>query len=249
MENTQEKFNNPFPPSKHPSLSKEEKETTRANILKFMQAHPFDGVSFEQPKQRATLAGYFGSPFGRKLSYSLASLLIIFGSTSGVALAAQNSLPGDLLYPMKTQVNEKVLGWAMTSQEAKVNYEIGLVQLRLEEIEKISVQNKLDDKKSAATKVLLDSHITSAKSKISNIKKQKGKNAGIEASATLEASLNAHAKVLDTIIIEKEKESESDSKASEIKNFLRDVRARAAEAARDRENEENIKLNIQNIIK
>src|SRR3990167_5393468 len=77
-------------------------------------------------------------------------------------------------------------------EEAKADYDIALVQLRLEEIEKVSVQKKLDGKKTATVKNLLDSHIASAKGRIASIKQQKGSNAGVEASATLEASLQAH---------------------------------------------------------
>jgi len=234
MQNTENQFDKLLTTSQSISLSKEEKEATKGNIIKFMQEHPFDGNAPKKERPRAMLAGYFGGALAKRLSYSFASLLLLFGLGSGVAFAAHNSLPGDLLYPVKTGVNEKILGWTMVSQEAKADYDIALVRLRLEEIEKVSVQKKLDGKKTATVKNLLDSHIASAKGRIASIKQQKGSNAGVEASATLEASLQAHAKIIGTII---EKETENGAKASGIKDFLPEVKIRANEAVKEREDE------------
>jgi hypothetical protein len=66
-----------------------------------------------------------------------AVLIFVLGS-GGIAFAAEKSLPGDILYPIKTKVNENVIRAVKSvSPSAKANYEIELLDKRLKEAETV----------------------------------------------------------------------------------------------------------------
>jgi hypothetical protein len=83
----------------------------------------------------------------RRLVFQVALiLLLVFGmvaGTSGVARAAQNALPGDFLYPVKTSLENASLAVAM-GDEAKASLYIRFAQRRLSEIQALVLENHDD---------------------------------------------------------------------------------------------------------
>lgn len=71
----------------------------------------------------------------------IAAVLIAF--SGGTAAAAENTVPGDLLYPIKTKINEEVRSALALTSEAKINWENRRAERRLEETEKLAAENKL----------------------------------------------------------------------------------------------------------
>ncbi len=82
-------------------------------------------------------------------SWSAVIVLIVFLITSsgGVSLAAEGSLPGEWLYPIKTKVNEPVARAITTTLgQTRADFETNLAEKRLDEVRGLEAQNKLDDK-------------------------------------------------------------------------------------------------------
>lgn len=71
----------------------------------------------------------------------IAAVLLAFGG--GTAAAAENSLPGDLLYPVKVNINEEVKSALSLSAETKAAWDARRAERRLEEAEKLAVAEKL----------------------------------------------------------------------------------------------------------
>lgn len=71
----------------------------------------------------------------------IAAVLIAF--SGGTAAAAENTVPGDLLYPVKVKINEEVRSALALTSEAKINWENRRAERRLEETEKLAGENKL----------------------------------------------------------------------------------------------------------
>ena len=80
-----------------------------------------------------------------KFSFKLvASTLIVFMLIgSGVAFAAENSLPGDTLYPIKIHFNEGVQSALIVDHVAKAQWNEARVEKRLGEIKKLKSEKKL----------------------------------------------------------------------------------------------------------
>ena len=72
-------------------------------------------------------------------------LLLIFGIVgSSTAYAAQGALPGDVLYPVKVSVNERVeVAFATTPQE-KMEAEVRLAKRRVAEAQALDAEGRLD---------------------------------------------------------------------------------------------------------
>lgn len=73
-----------------------------------------------------------------------------------VASASKLSLPGNLLYPLKTQVLEPLIGAFNFLPESKVRWEEDIVMTRLNEIELLEAEDRLDDKKIEETQKKID---------------------------------------------------------------------------------------------
>ena len=63
--------------------------------------------------------------------------------TVGTSFAAQGALPGDFLYPVKTDVNENVRGAFALSADAEANLQADLLEERLEEAQALHASGKL----------------------------------------------------------------------------------------------------------
>jgi len=87
------------------------------------------------------------------------AVLFLTGSTSALA---EKTAPGDLLYSLKTGVNEQVLGLFATSPSARALFEISLAQRRLSEAEHIALSNNPQPEVRDQLIAQVDEHIRKA---------------------------------------------------------------------------------------
>src|SRR3989344_5335559 len=71
-------------------------------------------------------------------------LAILLAISAGVSYSAESSLPGDVLYPIKTDLNERIQGWLALSAKAESEHQANLAIRRLEEAEKLKAEGKLN---------------------------------------------------------------------------------------------------------
>ena len=81
-------------------------------------------------------------------AYLAAPLIIVVGT--GIVYAAEISLPGDFLYPLKTNVVEKFQRAVAFSHEQQATLDADFAMKRLQEAETIAKRNALDDQKRKA---------------------------------------------------------------------------------------------------
>lgn len=127
---------------------------------------------------------------------AFASLLIAVGTGSLISLAAEGSLPGSVLYPIKTKINEPVARlFQINSPSTKINFETRLVEKRLIEAETLSSKQELN-------------HPLKDKVKKEVVKQATKAEDGVN--GQLEQMLKKHQKIIKTLEIElKEKVKES----------------------------------------
>ena len=210
---TEQFFKNIINSAKTLHLEKEEKDALRFSLAGYMKKNP----ATANPMPRKNFA-YFVSLGSISLMLkkpvlryaSLAAVMILFLG-GGISYAAGKSLPGDLLYTVKVNVNEKLYALALVSGEAKAEYDVSLAQKRLEETEKIISENKLDPETSAKMQGLINGHVKSAKKRISSLAAKNDGNAAIKVSSELEASFIAHAKILTNLSAGKSQEAAAPS--------------------------------------
>lgn len=128
----------------------------------------------------------------------MAGFLIVAVTGGGVSLAAENSLPGDVLYPIKVSVNEEVRAALTISKEKKDEWSAQRAERRLEEAEKLDEEGRLDAEKIARLSEAFDRQTAKIALVEQRIELAQSKKAAEISRATekLDAALTAHSRIL-----------------------------------------------------
>jgi len=117
------------------------------------------------------------------------SVLFLFFVSGGLVYASQNSLPGQLLYPLKKTLETAQLRLASNPEE-KARLHLRLADERLEELQALSgKQSKVLDKASSA----YEEEVNGALENVNNLDKE-------EIVGQLEEKFDQHSKVLEGVL-------------------------------------------------
>lgn len=148
-------------------------------------------------------------PFYRKSISYVATALIVSISSGGIAYAAEGSVPGDLLYPVKINVTEPIRDVIAITPKAKADWELEKTSRRLHEATVLATKDKLDQEKREDMEDRLEKQVV--KAGISDETKHEVKE-----------RLNASAKVLKEI-----RENKKDGEKNEIEKFEKKIKTTA----------------------
>lgn len=134
MNHNEQEFNKASEAFKGVSLSVAEKSSMLGNIYKEAGA--------------AKRAEGISSPFSFSLFFlqhrSFVSLATMLLMVTGTSYAAGDSLPGDALYEVKVKVLEPIGLAVRFDEEAKNEYRVQLLQERVEEIQRLKIEGRLE---------------------------------------------------------------------------------------------------------
>ncbi len=156
-----------------------------------------------------TVSNKILSPFSNdmflhhKILASAFMIVLLISATGGTSAVAKYSLPGDVLYPIKINVNEKLETFTALTPEAKANVEATHLDERLSEAEILSTQNKLDSTILSRIKNQFSQDLKAAMSRVKTLDASGNKNSAKEVKIKLENSLQKHKDVVDEILKEK----------------------------------------------
>lgn len=141
------------------------------------------------------------------LRLALFSLIIL---TAGAGIAgAENSLPGDLLYPIKTEINEKIRERLALSETAKTSYETGRIERRLEESEQLMLKGRVDKAAEQLIKENLMQRIENIKNKAENIKTEEDLEKAEKVTSRIERAISTHESMIEKILENKKIRSDN----------------------------------------
>lgn len=196
------------------SLSKIEKTEIRQRLLAYMK-----GTEAMQAVRSAPFS------WSRILKPAFVSVLIASLTGGGVSFASENSLPGDLLYPVKVNVNEEVRAALLPTAEAKADWEATRAIRRLEEAEQLAAKGELNDAQQEQIEKKFEEHAEKSEARIAALEAGIGSTTvAAEISSRMEGSLNAHGRIL-------EKLSAKRAKIATVTEKVK-IRAKAAMVAR-----------------
>jgi len=135
------------------TLSVEEKNAMRQVLQAAVIRSRADAV---QPER--SVLGAFAFLFGRPFAMSALAIVLIIGSSWGVARAAEQALPGEVLYPVKTKVNEPLVGSFKRSDAARAEWEHERVARRLAEAETLAEEGRLGEEEKGEIEYQLSLH-------------------------------------------------------------------------------------------
>ena len=183
------------------NLESEEKIEIRNFLFSFIEKKPANYVSKEilerLKKQRQNILSSYVLSFYKKPMLAII-IPIIIAISGGVSVAAENSLPGDFLFPVKVKVNEEIRSVVALTPKAKAKWEIKVVERRLEEAEKLSAEGRLKAEVSAKIEENFKAHSDRVQERIAEFKAEDR----AEVSSNFETSLNAHEAILEKLLLE-----------------------------------------------
>lgn len=170
--------------SSHIKLSASEKDFRREQLRAFMNVS----------EKRAPIV----SPFFNYLRYSFVGLLVFLVSGTGVSFAAEGALPGDLLYPIKLNVTEPLIGtFAITSKD-RAEYEADLADKRLVELALASSQQDVSPEDAGGALQSFSEHLSQAHKEIATVREDSVTDA-LRVASTIQSSLEAHSVILEQL--------------------------------------------------
>ena len=136
---------------KNISLSQSEKQKMLSNLTTYADFHA------PATLQKKSVEFWSWSFFQTHSAYAFRAVTLLIIVT-GTSYAAENALPGELLYPFKVNVNEPVRGALLTSTEEKAQWESDKFIRRVEEAEALANEGKLDDASLREVEKRIDGH-------------------------------------------------------------------------------------------
>ncbi len=170
------------------NLNSTEKAALHASLMRAMQK---DAATEDASASRMIPSPFYFAP---RFAMSFAAFLLIV-VTGGTAYAAKGSLPGDLLYTVKTGVSEPIEGALSFSVESKIKFHSEVAQTRLEEAEVLASQNRLDADATQKLESDIDAHISERDNLVATLN-EKSPDAGAAVVGELDSSIAAHSEVL-----------------------------------------------------
>lgn len=220
-------------------LSDDEKEEGLNTLRDFMNTNSV----ITSPYQFKITSPYFKEIFTQsfvfvqkqRLVSAIVLIAIIFTGITGTAYAAQDALPGDLLYPIKINVNEQ-LEEALakdTTEKAKIALKHSITRLR--EIETLTKQGKITEKAKEEVSRNFETQSKLVQSNIEKLKTEGNTDTAIRISSDFEDQLKKYSKEIkksddDTAVKERtilttdiqHKIDDSVSKSSKLRLDLED---------------------------
>ena len=189
-------------------LTDVERVSLRRQLLAHMEEHPALTPS-------PYLSFFFMHPALRSGAFALALVLMVGG---GSALAAEGSLPGEILYPLKVNVVEPAIGALQFSAKAQADWQVNLIDRRLVETDELKAEENLDT--SGAVERVTEAFIR-AEQKVKALKKEDA-GAAAEVTANFAATLEKHEDTfveLETPTVRKAMPAVPDTSAESFSTF------------------------------
>lgn len=183
------------------SLEASQKQTSREEIVQFMKQHPIDS---------ATGTSLWQTLFApKRLGLVAALTLLVIVSTGGITYAAEHTLPGDVLYPVKLHVNEEVKAMVSLTPEARASWETRRTERRLEEAATLASTGKLTTTTQATIAKLVTRHATRVRNAAATLANKGDITAAAELNSHLETILTVHETVLEHMTEESPERSQN----------------------------------------
>lgn len=173
-------------------LTPRERRALRARVVAYMEYYPLD-----RAVTGSTHVGIF-IVLRRirlyRIAGTAAALLLV-----AVPVLAEQSLPGDALYPVKVRFNEGIRSQLLFSPYGKMQWETARVERRVAEARLLSAAGELTQEKEQTLERTIQSHTDAFQEQLAELRESDTTNAAI-AEVTLESALEVQSAVLTTEI-------------------------------------------------
>lgn len=233
--------------SKNVSLNKKERKEMRSDMFSFIEKNNVRNAVYVRHTEHGSFQFIYKVTLYRRLLFAnkskiwvnkaktkpmaLGLIVALLMSFSGTAsYAAESSLPGDVLHPLKLHVNEEVRGWLVFDEEKKADWEARKTERRLEEIEELALEGGLTEEIRLKIEARFDKHVENVNERIAKFQEKENFEFASDISSRFEGSLRAHKRILARLA------EENDD--SNLEEFADDVEEEAENSEEEREESE-----------
>lgn len=182
------------------SLKEDEKARIRESLLKYLELNPVRNE--EGPRRRMqrseTKITQLIDLFKLKTMPIIFSILLLI-SLGGASIAAEDAIPGDALYPIKVNFNEKIRTALVFNSESKGEFEIEKAERRIKEAKELAIKGLLSEENVGKIAHKFGAHAEKMSQISLKLEEQGDMEAAVNLRARLETMLNAHDDVIGQI--------------------------------------------------
>ncbi|MEY4723587.1 MAG: hypothetical protein RLZZ324_1100 [Candidatus Parcubacteria bacterium] len=222
---------NLFAGARRMTLTAEEKSSSREVLRSYMALTPARHAAAPAARRRASFS-LRALTVRARTSVAAALAIGLTLSAAGVSYAAEDALPGDALYPVKTQVNERVQATLTLSGPSKAALETKLAERRLGEAETLAARGTLTASVRTELEAGFKKHADDAGARIAQLHADDDDAEAADITAALDGSLDAHARVM-AAIADDQGNDEARKMADAVSRAAQDV-SRTLRVAEDR---------------
>lgn len=196
-------------------LNPQHKKDIQGNLLVFMKEHPVRvDVAIRQIPQKV-MPAFVPSLLNslKMIRIPIAIILLSAVVGAGTLFAAESSIPGDVLYPIKVNVTETVRAKLTTDAEARANWEIERAQRRAVEAQELTAHGELNVEARARVEEQIDAHLETAHTVAEQLEAKGNTNASERVESNIEQYLEAKTTVLENLGIDLDAQAESEVEA------------------------------------
>lgn len=204
-------------------LTVEEKFAMRQTLVRFARENPVTHTS-RAKNSRVVVSPY--SFMQKARGYKVLSATVIGGILIGgtVSFAAEGALPGNVLYPVKTEVNERVRSVVAVTPQSKADWDIKLVERRLSEVKEVGLLETVPLETKEVARANVKKYAERAQKRIVELDDNENDEYALLAAENLARVLQEHESILledihnkNNEIVEKQSSDEDDIEVNEIK--------------------------------
>lgn len=199
-------------------LDPAKKSEVKNNIATYIKMHSvreFESPRLKLQKRENILF------FNPQHMYAKIATLLILLSGSGTAFAAENTIPGDSLYPVKVHINEPVRAALAVGAEAKANWASAVAERRLDEASRLAAKGTLTTSTEANLEARFTAQTEKVKDQIAQLQAAGKTEVASNLSTRLESAIQIHSQILDKINSEEEEDS---TKKQNIKPLIQQLK-------------------------
>lgn len=193
-------MNELFKKIKNERMTPEEKQVGINQLQAFINANPVTSPWYTKFGNKIVSPFTDGIMMHHKMLASAFVLIILVSATGGTSIAARNSIPGDVLYPVKINLNEKVETFTALSPEAKATVEAKHVDERLTEAEQLTEQDKFNNGLKTQVETQFSQDLQNAMIHVNTLNSKGDSKSAKRVKASVENSLQKHKVVVEEIL-------------------------------------------------
>jgi hypothetical protein len=179
------------------NLTAAEKRSLRERLAQYADFHAVRNQGPIRPEStRHALLSLLYQPVTKRIMNITASVLIAVLLGGGTSLAAEGAVPGDVLYPVKTVVNENMVSAVTVTTEGEAQWRARLAERRLEEAAELVAEGKFDAEIEARLTSDIQKHLTRAHDEVKTLESEGEYEQALEIRSDTEARVNAYGNVI-----------------------------------------------------